>query len=110
ATSSMLSDAGSYDSHAIMIDSPSPGSGQVFDWRLAEGLPRSRRIILAGGLDPTNVADAIRAVHPWGVDVATGVEASPGHKDAAKVRAFIHAARSAEPERAEAEHTGPYDW
>ena len=110
ATSPELNKAASYPSHAIMIDAPSPGSGQVFDWRLADGLPKTRRIILAGGLDPTNVADAIRAVHPWGVDVSSGVEQSPGHKDPAKVRAFIQAARTAEPERTSLLAQGPYDW
>ena len=80
---------------AIMIDSASPGSGQVFDWVLAEGLPLDRRVILAGGLTPDNVADAIHRIHPWGVDVATGVESRPGKKDGSKVRRFINAANEA---------------
>ena len=80
---------------AIMIDSASPGSGQVFDWVLAEGLPLDRRVILAGGLTPDNVADAIHRIHPWGVDVATGVEKSPGRKDASKVMRFINQAKEA---------------
>ena len=88
-----------------------PGSGKVFDWRLAEGAPKGRRIVLAGGLDAANVADAIRTVHPWGVDVSTGVEASPGKKDPSKIRAFVQAARAAEPEPYDPEELeGPYDW
>ena len=56
---------------------PSPGSGKVFDWRLAEGAPGGVRLMIAGGLTPDNVGEAIRLVRPWGVDVATGVEAAP---------------------------------
>jgi len=77
----------------LLIDSPQPGSGKVFDWSLAEGAPGGLRLMLAGGLNPDNVADAIRTVRPWGVDVATGVEASPGRKDPRKVRRFIEAAK-----------------
>ena len=79
----------------ILVDSPAPGSGKVFDWRLAEGAPRGKRILLAGGLTPENVGDAIRLVRPWGVDVSTGVEQRPGRKDPAKLRQFIVAAREA---------------
>jgi phosphoribosylanthranilate isomerase len=86
---------------AIMIDSGSPGSGQVFDWVLAEGLPLDRRVILAGGLTPQNVADAVHRVHPWGVDVSTGVERSPGVKDASKVMRFINEAKNAADEDGE---------
>jgi phosphoribosylanthranilate isomerase len=110
ASSSALDDAAEYAADAVMIDAPSPGSGQVFDWRLADGFPRTRRLILAGGLDPANVGDAIRQVHPWGVDTDSGVEARPGHKDPRKVRAFIMNARAAEPEPYESNGEGPYDW
>ncbi len=79
----------------ILVDSPDPGSGKVFDWRLAEGAPRGKRILLAGGLTPENVGDAIRLVRPWGVDVSSGVEQSPGRKDPAKLRRFIVTAREA---------------
>ena len=81
---------------AILIDSAAGGgSGQVFDWVLVERLPLDRRILLAGGLTPENVADAVHRVHPWGVDVATGVESRPGKKDGSKVRRFINAANEA---------------
>lgn len=88
-----VSRAAEYGADVVMVDSPSPGSGQVFDWALAEA-PDGIPLMLAGGLNPTNVAEAIAAVHPWGVDVASGVESSPGHKDPVLVRAFIRAARS----------------
>ena len=69
------------------------GTGQTVDWSLAAEVARSSPVLLAGGLTPDNVADAIRAVHPYGVDVSSGVEASPGKKDRAKVRAFIQTAK-----------------
>lgn len=86
-----------YGADAVLIDSPSPGSGQVFDWSLAEGAPSNRRVILAGGLTPHNVAAGVEEVRPWGVDVSTGVEVDgqPGRKDALKMQAFVHAARDA---------------
>jgi len=72
------------------------GTGQTGDWALAAALAAAERIMLAGGLTPENVADAVRAVQPWGVDVASGVEvaASPGIKDAARIAAFVRAART----------------
>jgi phosphoribosylanthranilate isomerase len=79
----------------ILVDSPDPGSGKVFDWRLAEGAPRGKRILLAGGLTPENVGDAIRLVRPWGVDVSTGVERDVGRKDPGKMRRFVIEARAA---------------
>jgi phosphoribosylanthranilate isomerase len=72
------------------------GTGVTFDWELAAPLARRRRVVLAGGLTPENVADAIGVVRPWMVDVSSGVEADHrGVKDAARVRAFIAAARHA---------------
>lgn len=85
-----------YDVDAVMLDGPVPGSGQVYDWSLVEGIPEDTPLILAGGLTPENVVAAIEHILPWGVDVATGVESSPGHKDPIKVRDFVRAAKSAQ--------------
>jgi len=72
------------------------GHGEPFDWSLVAGIKRRRRpIMLSGGLDPDNVASAIRVVRPDGVDVSSGVERAPGVKDPVKIRAFIDAARAA---------------
>jgi phosphoribosylanthranilate isomerase len=90
-----LVDASRSAADIILVDSPDPGSGRVFDWRLAEGAPRGKRILLAGGLTPENVGEAIKLVRPWGVDVSTGVEQKPGRKDPAKLRRFVEAAREA---------------
>lgn len=69
------------------------GTGHVFDWTLAAPFAARHRVLLAGGLDAGNVAESIRAVRPWRVDVSSGVEESPGIKSAAKVRAFVEAVR-----------------
>jgi phosphoribosylanthranilate isomerase len=90
-----LAAAANSPADVIMVDGPDPGSGRVFDWRLAEGAPSGVRILLAGGLTPHNVGDAIKLVRPWGVDVASGVEVAPGRKDPRKLRLFIEAAREA---------------
>lgn len=87
--------AADFDVPIILVDAPTPGKGEVFDWRLTESLPLDRRILLAGGLDPDNVAEAIQAVKPWGVDVASGVEAEPGRKDPSALRRFIQNAKAA---------------
>jgi len=110
-----LSVADRYGADIVMVDSDTPGSGQVFDWSLAEGAPGGIRLLMAGGLTPENVAMAIAKVRPWGVDVATGVEMSPGRKDPARLRAFINAARGAQPAHSEPVEEGPdegapYDW
>ena len=73
------------------------GTGEKFNWDLAiEAQKLGRPIFLAGGLTPENVADAVRRVHPYAVDVSSGVEVSPGKKDHAKVRAFVQAAKAAQ--------------
>lgn len=112
-----LDNVNDYGAHAIMLDGPSPGSGEVFDWSLTEGMPSNTRIILAGGLNPDNVADGIRTVRPWGVDVSSGVEKAPGRKDSSKMRRFIENARQAGQEvtkrpghDVDADGNFPYDW
>ena len=95
---------------AVMIDSPRPGSGQVFDWTLADGVPDGVRLVLAGGLHAENVGEAIARVRPWGVDAVTGVEAAPGRKDPRKVHAFVAAAKAAALPEHEADDDEPYDW
>jgi phosphoribosylanthranilate isomerase len=111
AGSPALDLAATYGADAVMIDSHAPGSGEVFDWSLAEGAPVSGRFILAGGLTPENVAEGIERVRPWGVDVSTGVESSPGHKDPIRVRDFIRNARIAAPAPYEGDlDHAPYNW
>ena len=76
---------------AVLLDGLA--NGQRFDWALARGL--ASKVIVAGGLDASNVADAIRAARPWGVDASSGLESSPGIKDPEKVRRFVEAALGA---------------
>lgn len=73
------------------------GTGHAFDWDLVVGLAKRRKLVLAGGLTPDNVRPAIERVHPWCVDVASGVESAPGVKDLERVRAFVAAARGLTP-------------
>jgi phosphoribosylanthranilate isomerase len=84
-------------SPAYLVDAYRPGAyggtGQIADWSLARSLAEAYPLLLAGGLTPDNVAEAIRQVGPWGVDVASGVEESPGCKDPARLAAFIKTAR-----------------
>ena len=89
---------------AIFLDSGTSqkpgGTGKPFDWQkaalLVEAMNKTTNVVVAGGLNPVNVAEAIRILKPWGVDVASGVEATPGKKDPKKVRAFIAAVRQTE--------------
>jgi phosphoribosylanthranilate isomerase len=69
------------------------GTGTLADWSLVAEIAKTCRILLAGGLTPDNVADAIKAVRPYGVDVSSGVESSPGKKDHGRMRAFLQATR-----------------
>ena len=105
-----VADAAAHGVDVVMLDAAAPGSGQVFDWRLAEGVPAGQRLLLAGGLGPDNVADAIAKVHPWGVDAVSGIESAPGKKDPRKLRAFIANAKAAARPEYLGEGTGPYDW
>lgn len=80
----------------VMFDAAQSGRGRLARWGDAKLIAGRRELILGGGLDADNVARAIEAVGPFGVDVSSGVESSPGVKDRARIRAFIAAARSAE--------------
>lgn len=80
----------------FVYEGPVSGSGEAVDWKNAASLARKGRMVLAGGLDASNVGEAIRAARPWGVDVSSGVESAPGKKDVEKIRQFIGAVRTAE--------------
>lgn len=86
-----------YQVNAILVDSfvegVEGGTGSHFDWSWLEAAPRDARIILAGGLNPDNVAEAIRVCNPYAVDCSSGVERVPGVKDARRVRDFVAAAK-----------------
>ncbi len=90
--------------HAFLLDSSRGGqpggTGQPFDWEAnvaaVKVIKTLGKVVIAGGLNPSNVTEAIRILNPWGVDVVSGVEASPGKKDPEKVRAFITAVREFE--------------
>jgi phosphoribosylanthranilate isomerase len=105
-----------YGAQFLLVDGASPGSGEVFDWRLAEGVVDPGRLIVSGGLHPGNVGQAIAHLRPWGVDVATGVESAPGVKDPGKLRDFVAAVRAAEQSVPAADDAGPagpsdlFDW
>ena len=86
--------ANQFGTRMVLVDAPAPGSGKVFDWRLAAEVPDGLDILLAGGLTPDNVAAGILQVRPWGVDVSSGVERSPGKKDPLLVKHFIENAKS----------------
>jgi len=110
AGSPLVQRAREYPSDMVLVDSAQPGSGEVFDWTMVESVPKGLKVILAGGLTPDNVAHAIEVVDPWGVDVSSGVESSPGRKDPRKVRAFVTAAHAAAPEPYRGSDEMPYDW
>jgi phosphoribosylanthranilate isomerase len=80
----------------LLYEGTHSGSGRVADWDEASGLARVAEVILAGGLTVDNVADAIRFVHPWGVDVSSGVESERGVKDPAKIKSFVARVRALE--------------
>ena len=98
----VLHDDGSLEEQDALIGAARPvvleaagrgGRGIRPDWKRAAALARRRPVLLAGGLDPANVAAAIRAVRPWGVDVSSGVESAPGVKSTVLIEAFVAAAR-----------------
>jgi phosphoribosylanthranilate isomerase len=93
--------ASAYRNYAWLLDSYVPGqsggTGVQFNWELARrAIRESARVILAGGLTPENIGQAVRQVRPYGVDVSSGVEAKPGRKDHAKVKLFIREAKTAD--------------
>lgn len=99
-----LSQLASYKSASAFLFDASPsgsqtvqfgGTGQTANWEIARAASQSHRIILAGGLTPENVGESIRSVRPYAVDVASGVESSPGIKDPSKLRSFFSAVASA---------------
>jgi phosphoribosylanthranilate isomerase len=99
-----------FETKMILVDAPEPGSGAVFDWKMAAELPEGLQIILAGGLSPENVASGISIVRPWGVDVSSGVESVPGRKDPILMKRFIENARAAAPKEYDGGGFVPYDW
>lgn len=86
-----------YQATAYLLDAYVPGqpggTGRTFDWRLAVQAKEHGPVILAGGLTPDNVAEVVRTVHPWGVDVSSGIEAASGRKDHNKLQRFIAAVK-----------------
>ena len=88
----------SYPGEHLLLDASVPGmpggTGRTFDWDIAAAVAGERKLTLAGGLNPDNVAKAIQVVNPFRVDVASGVESTPGRKDLELVRSFIHAVKS----------------
>jgi len=79
----------------VLFEGPRSGTGQTADWTEAERIARSTKLILAGGLHPDNVAEAVRIVYPYGVDVSSGVESAPGIKDPESIMRFVATARDA---------------
>jgi phosphoribosylanthranilate isomerase len=90
-----------YSVEAFLLDTfvkgKAGGTGRTFDWRIAQRATKYGKVILSGGLNPDNVAEAVRFVHPYGVDVCSGVEERPGKKDLKKVGEFIQKAKSCLP-------------
>ncbi len=101
ATADDVARAKSYPGEYLLVDAKVEGAlggtGATFDWTLVRDLARERKLTLAGGLRPENVARAIEVVRPYCVDVASGVERAPGVKDLARVREFLDAVRSVSP-------------
>jgi phosphoribosylanthranilate isomerase len=83
----------------LLFEGHTSGSGNTADWSIANRLARKAEVVLAGGLNPTNVAEAIAAVNPFGIDVSSGVEERPGLKSPAQIMRFVSAARSIQENR-----------
>jgi phosphoribosylanthranilate isomerase len=96
-----LSTDGWDDETLFLLDAYDPvlrgGTGQTVDWTRAAAIAARRRVILSGGLRPENVARAITTIHPYAVDVSSGVEEAPGRKDPVKLRAFLRAVGAIRP-------------
>ncbi len=112
-----LARAVDYGADVVLLDGARPGSGNTWDRALADEVPAGLRVMVAGGLDATNVAAVVARTRCWGVDVSSGVEKSPGCKDPLELRAFMAAALAADPGGAdwdgahpEPRSAGPYDW
>ena len=86
----------SYGSGTFLLDGCAPGSGEIFNWELAYGANAFGSVIVAGGLDAENVSQVVSTLHPFAVDVASGVESKPGKKDYDKMRRFIEAVERAD--------------
>jgi phosphoribosylanthranilate isomerase len=80
----------------VLFEGAMSGQGKLADWSVAAPLAKRMELVLAGGLNPSNVAQAIAAVHPFGVDVSSGVESAPGHKDPGKIREFVQQVRASQ--------------
>ncbi|MEO5975005.1 MAG: phosphoribosylanthranilate isomerase [Ilumatobacteraceae bacterium] len=105
--------ADEFHTDVVLVDGIQPGSGDLIDWSLLSEIPDSVRVMLSGGLTSENVMAGIQLVHPWGVDVCSGVEREPGHKDPIKLREFVAAVRAADQTKSEEEWNPidqPYDW
>lgn len=108
--SDKLRTARKWGTDPIMVDNAVGGSGKSYDYRLARKVPSGLHVLLAGGLHPGNVADAIIAARPWGVDVATGVESGPGVKDPKLMAEFVKNAKGVVLPEGDELPRGPYDW
>ncbi len=89
-----VADLATWPADHILLDAATPGAGQVFDWQSASHLGGFPGLILAGGLTPANVAEAISVLRPAAVDVASGVEQEPGRKSAALLESFVRSSRA----------------
>jgi phosphoribosylanthranilate isomerase len=92
----LLDDAGVAADGPVLFEAAGSGEGSRANWQRAAALARGRQLILAGGLTPDNVGEAIATVRPWGVDVSSGVESKRGVKDVGRIAAFMQAVREAE--------------